>query len=429
MRKKKLFLILITCILILFSYLPSSVATIQDEMSLYAPVALLMEKNTGKIIYEKNMNERVYPASTTKIMTAILTLEHCNLNDIAKVSYNAVFSVPSGYTNAALQVDEELTIENLLYVLLLPSANDAANVLAEHIAGSVESFATMMNTKALELGCTGTNFTNPSGIHDENHYSTAYDLALIGKYAMQFDTFNKIVKTTSYTLPTTNKYTKTDRIFALTNSLLKPSFKNYYYEYATGLKTGYTNPAKDCIVASAKKNNLEFIAVILNCPISGTGLHQKYLDCKTLFNYGFDNYTLKQIAFQDSAIDNITIPKATSETKNLSLIVKNDIHAFVSNENLEISPEITIQYNKELTAPIAKDEEIGTVTYKIDGIEYTSPILAGSDVNRSSTIKTIFRILLIIFILLLFYTIFGNRKKRKGNYRKSKKSKKIHRLF
>ena len=423
MRNKKLFIMLLTCFFILFSYIPSTVATTAEEPSIVAPVALLMEKNTGKIIYEKNINERVYPASTTKIMTAILTLENCNLNDIAKVSYDAVFTVPSGYTNAALQVDEELTIENLLYVLLLPSANDAANVLAEHIAGSVESFATMMNTKALELGCTGTHFTNPSGIHDENHYSTAYDLALMGKYAMQFETFNKIVNTTSYTLPTTNKYTKTDRIFAITNSLLKPGFKNYYYEYATGLKTGYTVPAKDCIVASAKKDDLEFIAVILNCPISGTGLHQKYLDCKTLFNYGFDNYTLKQIAFQDSVVDNIKIPKATSDTKNLDLIVKNNVYAFVTNEDSNITPKFTIQYNKELVAPIAKNEEIGTITYTVDGIEYTSPILAGADVERSTIIKTIFRILLVIFFILLIYTIFGTKtkKKRKKNYKKSKK--------
>ena len=129
-------------------------------------------------------------------MTAILTLEHCKLTDTATVSHEAIFTVPIGYSHAYLQEGEELTIEQLLHVLLIPSANDAANVLAEHIAGSISSFTTMMNTKALELGCTGTNFVNANGIHNTNHYSTAYDLALMGRYAMQNETFIKIVSTT-----------------------------------------------------------------------------------------------------------------------------------------------------------------------------------------------------------------------------------------
>lgn len=161
---------------------------------------------TGKILYEKDAHKKMYPASTTKIMTAILALENRSLTDTANVSYNAIFTVPVGYSNANLQLDETLTYEQLLHVLLIPSANDAANVIAEDIAGSVESFSSMMNTKAREIGCENTNFVNANGVHNENHYSTAYDLALIGKYAMENETFRKIVSTVRYTLPVTNKW-------------------------------------------------------------------------------------------------------------------------------------------------------------------------------------------------------------------------------
>lgn len=414
MRMKKILFSILTVILIFMNFLPVTFATESDELLLYSPVAVLMEKNTGKIVYQKDMDKKMYPASTTKLMTAILTLEHCNLDDIATVSYNAVFDVPSGYSNAALQVDEKLTIENLLYVLLLPSANDAANVLAEHIAGSVESFATMMNTKARELGCTGTNFRNPSGIHDENHYSTAHDLALIGQYAMKFDKIMDIINTKNYTLPTTNKYDKTDRYFVTTNNLLKPGYKNYYYEYATGLKTGYTKPAEDCIVASAKKDNLEFIVVVLGCPISDNGLHQKYLDCKTLFNYGFEHYTTKTLITQGAVYDQVTIKKATSDTKTLDLIVGDNITAFVSN-NDNTDPQVEVNYLKELTAPIYKDEVLGTVTYTLDGIEYQTTLKAASTVERSTLIRTIFIVLCIFLILFFLSTLLGLRKKKKRN--------------
>ena len=162
-----------TLIIILISIIQLSVFNITSfasestELETYSPACILIESSTGKIIYEKNAYEKLYPASTTKIMTAILTLENCELTDVATASYNSVYSIPAGYTNANIQVGEELTIDQLLHVLLIPSANDAAVVLAEHIAGSVDNFANMMNEKAKELGCLNTHFVNPHGIHNE----------------------------------------------------------------------------------------------------------------------------------------------------------------------------------------------------------------------------------------------------------------------
>ena len=237
MKIKRVLICMLTFLLI-FSLIPicvsadsNSDAFIDDEINnldISSPVALLMESETGTVLYEKNAYEKNYPASTTKMLTAILTLENCDLDDTAIVSEKALMSVPYDYTNANLQVDEELTIRDLLYAFLIPSANDCGFVLAEHIAGSTEKFADMMNLKAAEIGCKNTHFTNPSGIQDENHYSTAYDLALIGRYAMKNDVFREIVSTSSYNLPITNKYDSTDRRFVNTNFLIRESQKNYY---------------------------------------------------------------------------------------------------------------------------------------------------------------------------------------------------------
>lgn len=186
---------------------------------------------------------------------------------------------------------EKLRVEDLLYAMLLPSANDAANVLAEHVAGSISEFAELMNSKAKEIGCMDSNFANPSGIHDENLYSTAHDLSLIARYAMNIKTFRKIVNTSSYTLPSTSVYPNDDRVLTLSNYLMNSNYKDYYYEYATGVKTGYTNAAKDCLIASAKKDDVEFIIVVLGAGNINGNRKTKYLDCKTLFNFAFDNYT------------------------------------------------------------------------------------------------------------------------------------------
>ena len=242
-------------------------------------------------------------------------------------------SVPSSYTRANLQVGEVLTIEDLLYATLIPSANDAANVLAEHIGGSIESFATMMNTKASEIGCKNTNFTNPSGVHNENHYTTAYDLALIARYAMGLEEFRKVVSTTSYVLPDTDWYNADLSIyngirkFNNSNALIKPEFKNDYYEFATGIKTGYTNASKDCVVASAKKDNVEFIIVVLGAGNLENGRRQKYVDCINLFNFAFDNYTSKYLALQEEkknskTFENVLENQKLSDNEKSNIISK-----------------------------------------------------------------------------------------------------------
>ncbi|MBO5479512.1 MAG: D-alanyl-D-alanine carboxypeptidase [Clostridia bacterium] len=377
---------------------------------------------TGKILYEKDADKKMYPASTTKIMTAILALENRLLTDTATVSYNAIFTVPVGYNNANLQLDETLTYEQLLHVLLIPSANDAANVIAEDIAGSVESFASMMNTKARELGCENTHFVNANGVHDENHYSTAYDLALIGKYAMNNETFRKLVSTVRYTLPVTNKYDKEDRVFLTTNRLVNPK-SGQYYEYATGIKTGYTDAAKNCIVASAKKDNMELICVIMGAGSDISTDTNKFDDCITLFDYGFENYKYDTLCKANDVFKVITPRNASSDTKNLNVLYENDINALVKMDNSlgNFSPEVEL--DEKLKAPIKKGSVIGKISYTIDGIKYTTNLIAGQDILASSIFSLVLKIALVIFALYILKCVLNFINKGKKKKKKSKKSK------
>jgi len=249
MKIRKILISLICSIFVLsiFSNMVFAVDTSRIEVS--SPSAILIEARTGRVLYEKEANKRMYPASTTKMMTAIIVLENVtDLKEMVTVKYDAIYSVPSGYSSDLLKVGEELSVEEMLYALLVKSSNEAGNVLAEHVAGGVDSFASMMNTKASEIGCKDTHFVNTNGVHEDDHYTTAYDLSLIAKYAMKNDVFRKIVSTASHTLPSTNKYSRTDRNLITTNDFIKKSSKNYY-ENSVGIKTGFTSKSKYCLVA------------------------------------------------------------------------------------------------------------------------------------------------------------------------------------
>lgn len=246
-------------ILIFIFFTKYSLAT--EKPTIYSEAAVLIEKNSGTILYEKNANQKLYPASTTKILTAIIGLEKCNLNETAVASKEAVYTVPSGYAIANIQIGESFTIEELLNVMLVHSANEAANVIAEHISGSMEEFANLMNEKARQIGCKNSNFVNSNGIQNENHYSTAYDMALIAKYCMKNDKFREMIALERCELPATEIYSE-KRTFKNNNSLIDKNDK-YYYKYCIGGKTGYTKEAKNCLVAMSKKDNMELISVVL----------------------------------------------------------------------------------------------------------------------------------------------------------------------
>ena len=337
--------------------------------------AIVVEASTKRIIYEKASTKRMYPASTTKILTAIIVIENCDLSDMVTVSETALSNIPQGYVTCNLVAGEELTVKDLLYALMLPSANDAAYVLAEHVGGSVEGFADIMKAKLTEIGCTSTHFVNPNGIHADDHYTNAYDLYLIADYAMKNSIFREIVATKEYTLPATEKYQSNDRVLKTTNNLLDES-SNSYYKYAVGIKTGHTSMAGDCLVSEASRDGLEFIVVTLN--------GDRFSDTKKLFNYAFDNYTLTKIIEANSIVETIEIEKATTETKSLDVVIDRSI-TVINNKSLDMNSVIPeIKYNEELVAPIKEGDIVGTIKYKVEDIEYSANLLAKNDVEKQT---------------------------------------------
>ena len=313
---------------------------------------------------------------------------------------------------------EELTIEQLLYVLMVGSSNDAAIVLAEHVSGSQEDFSVLMNKKAQEIGCTDSNFVNPNGVHDENHYSTAHDLALIAKYAMQNDEFRKLVSTTSYKLPATAKYEREDRLFTTTNSLLivnnNDRADNYYYKYATGIKTGFTTPAGNCLIASSNKDGFELLTVVLGGTQTSQGLSQRYLDTISMFDYGYSNYFMRDVAKEGSVVQTTVINNATRDTKKLDLALSKDVKVLIKKEekNTPLLPEVTLKEN--LKAPIKKGEIVGKVKYDVEGISYEADLIANSDVKPS---RIFIKVLLFLVLVLLTFLYLKSRKKEKKNKR------------
>lgn len=408
MKLTKKFLLFLVAFLFLLNI---PIFTFADEISINSKAAVLVEYRTGKILYEKNSTQKMFPASTTKIMTAILVLENCDLTETVTVSATALENIGPGYVTCNLQIGEELSVKDLLYALMLPSANDAACVLAEHVGGSVQGFSNMMNAKALEIGCTNTHFVNPNGIHDETHYSTAYDLYLIADYAMKNETFRKIVATTAYTLPKTNKYPNSDRVLKTTNALLDPSSKNYYYEYAIGIKTGYTSAAGNCLVSMSSRDGLEFIVVTLGGSATSSGLNARFADTQKIFDYAYEHFTLTKLKEQNSIIETIEIENASKETKNLDLLIQDTITVFnnVETNTDNILPEIKL--NENLMAPIYSGDVVGTIKYTVDNVEYTSKLLASTDVIPKPDL-TIY--IFIAGIVLLFIAIgIMPKKKRK----------------
>jgi len=417
MKLRNFFVIIF--ILSLFFNISASYAD-SNDVNISAESAVLIDSSSEKVLFSKDAERKMYPASTTKILTAILAIENCNLDDVVTVPYEAISQIPSGYSVAALQAGEQITVEQLLKVMMVHSANDAANVLAYHVSGSLEGFAGLMNQKVADLGLEHTHFTNPSGMQNENHYTTAHDLSLIMKYCMKNSTFRTLAGLKSCIIPATNKYE--ERIFKTTNDLLisdnRDVQSNYYYRYAIAGKTGYTTEAKNCLVSVANKDNFELISVVLGAGIYPNNLSAKFIDTKAIFDYGYDNYAIRKIRDKNAIATQITVDTASKDTRNLDLLITDDITAIVSQKDFktEFTPEIKIQEN--LSAPIAQGQILGKIIYNIDGIEYSSNLIASHSVEKSTFGIFIFQVILIVLILFLLYKLLFNKNNRNKFFRK-----------
>ncbi len=242
---------------------------------------VLMDGATGKVLYGKNQDTRFYPASITKVMTALIVLERCNLNDVVTFSASATTNLESGAVSLKIAEGDQLTVEQALYGLLLKSANEIGNGLAEHVGGSVSGFAELMNAKAADLGCKNTHFTNPHGLNDSEHKTTPYDMALIMRAALQNDTFRRIDTSLTYEFPATKN--SGARTITMGHKMMYPS-DSRYYQGIIGGKTGYTSLAGNTLVTGAERDGVRLIAVVMKS--KGT----QYADTKALLDYGFANY-------------------------------------------------------------------------------------------------------------------------------------------
>ncbi len=263
----------------------SNELTAWPQMSaIEARSAIVMDADTGGIVYAKLIDDKRYPASITKIMTCLLALENSSMSDIVTFTEEGVKEAYAGSSNCVPVLGEEFTMEQALNIMMLKSANDMATQIAVSIGGSVEGFTTMMNDRAVQLGCTGTHFNNANGMPDDNHYSTAHDFALIMQECIKNETFRKITSTAVVTIPPTNK-TSTERIYQNHCALVVPS-DSRYYEYCIGGKTGYTDSAWRTLVTAAQKDGRTLVCVTMKCATK-----QDFPDTAALFEYGFNNFT------------------------------------------------------------------------------------------------------------------------------------------
>lgn len=342
---------------------------------------MLVERKSNTILLQKNADRAIAPASTTKMVTVILALEHGNLTDSVYVSANAL-NIPEDAANIKLLEGEELPLEDLLYSLMLRSANDAAIAVAEYVSGSVSGFVELMNSFVYRVGCTGTHFTNPSGLDEDGHYSTAADLAIIASYCMQNESFARMARTTSYTIPKTNL--SRARSLSSSNELLLDGAEgetSRFYPYANGIKTGTTDSAGYCLVSSATKDGVDLIAVVMNTSANG-----RWTDSRRLFEYGFTQYvsaTPKELFEQNPFTVDIS---GFSETDTqlgklpLSLKLLSNKECYITGTQDELDAlaynfksEVVIQYQRDFAAPVNAGEQMGTLTYYpagADAVEY-----------------------------------------------------------
>lgn len=410
------------------------------KSSLAAESAILMEASTGLVLYGKNVDKRQFPASITKIMTALVAIENSSLDEIVTFSKNAVFGIEPGSSHIAVEVGEKLTMEHCLYAMLLESANEVCLGVAEHVAGSVEAFVDMMNARAKELGCTNTHFVNPNGLHNDKHYTTANDMALIAQAAIANTTFAKITGTKQYTIPKTNK--KEPRTWIKNHHQMLYGYKHPKYEYKNciGGKTGYTTKAQSTLVTYAKKKGLTLIAVVLK-DYGPAYSENEYTDTRSLFRYGFTNFSLYNVTKNiDAAISSslftkyselsnaektsiyilpgtqIILPKGTSIDDINKNITFHDINEFKQGEN--VIGTINYSYAKHKLGT-------GTVIYNVTDIpkpttksEVTKSDQVPTKQSKSKTNIIIFTVSVSIIGMGFIYYVFivNKQKKRCSNY-------------
>jgi len=382
---KKSILIIIILVFV-FSGLSQNVAfAASNAPEIIGESAILIDAKNGTVLYAKDEDALKEPASTTKMMTCLLALENLRLDQIVTIDAETPFTEGS---RVYLIEGEQITVEHLIYALMLESANDAAVALAKEISGSVEEFAVLMNKRAKEMGAKNTTFINPNGLHLEGHNTTAYDLAMIAKTAMQNPEFRKFVSTYAYTIPATNKQPErfpynTNRLLydELTKVPVRGIMTPAKYEGVTGIKTGYTSHAGGCLVAGAERNGMELIAVTLKSTDPG-----RFGDCIAMLDYGFENYYSHKAVDASTAIEDVKVRRG--KFNHVAAMIKEDRYLTLPKEASTSLITTKIVMDPSVTAPVKKGQQIGKIEiYEGSNVVGEVPVMAANAIKKGGLLS------------------------------------------
>lgn len=451
MQQMKRLLLLLLSIIVLCNHFPQSnmyasasekkATTWPKGPSVDAESAILMDLSSGAILYEKKAHKKQYPASITKIMTTLLAIENCSMGEIVTFSHDAIFGIERGSSHIGMQEGEKLTIEQALYGIMLASANEVSWGVGEHISGTIFDFATLMNKRAKELGCLNTNFVNANGLHDDNHYTSAYDMALISKEAMKYSTFRKITASRTYTIPPTNKHDINNAFANHHQMVIGNNYPKYKYEYCIGGKTGYTSNAGSTLVTFAKKNDMELVCVVMKAH-GATAEKNQYTDTINLFNWAFENFTQHNMNTQTKELENSGVslftrynPIFNSEQTPLflnstSILLPNGVEPEEVQQTVTIYSDVKLKKKENIIGQVAytyNDRAIGTTNIifsppNIEELKTTDPIQE-IDTNSIRAIERydlkpyiIASIFGILTIFILIYVYISKRSRRNRDY-------------
>lgn len=395
---KKIFCIVLCIIVVIFSSFAAYGFT-PTNFEVDAEAVVLLNLDTGDVLYEKNKSSKMYPASLTKLMTALLLYENSTDLDADQitVSKNALKLLEgTDSSTGGLKAGEILTARQMLYVLLLSSANDGANAIAEHVSGDIDTFVSLMNNRAAELGMTGTHFANAHGLNDPAHYTTAEDMAILTQKFLSVDVLKEVCYTTKYKLPATNL--SKERSYTTTNLLMlnngqkcsAEKYKNqpYYYKYAHGVKTGYTDPAGRCLISTATKDGYTYLCVLMNSPVydgAGNKIRIEFGDTKALYEWAFNDFEYKTVLNGGDIIGEAPVELSwdtdfvsASPSESLSAIVPKVADTSTVSTNVH-------WYKESFDAPIKKGDILGEcdVSYAGESLG-TVTLVAMQDVERST---------------------------------------------
>ncbi len=438
MVKRRLNSIISMLLVVLLLFSGRIYASESIPLKLYSEAALVMDMNDGTVLYSMNATEQRYPASTTKMLTCIIALENLDLGITVTVDAD---SAALGGNSLKLREGEKLNAKDLLYSTMVISANDGASAIAKAVSGNIEEFVKLMNKKADEIGCTGSNFVNPHGLHDDNHYTTAYDLAKIAMYCMQNPLFREIVNLNSYTVPATNL--SEQRILDSTNWLLYDTVDSHRvyvgndyryckYDGCIGIKTGQTAKAGACMVAAATRGETSILVVNLKAG----NVYERFSDSIALLDLGFANYETSKIMTMDSDMGDIRVKRGA--VKSVALTLEKDIKVTLkSGEKISsVTTESAISQSA-LTAPVEAGTVVGTLNvYKSGSLIGSVNIVTTESVSKGGILsvfgitdataskiwkvfKTIFIILLVLAAAFVVWVIYEKEKVKKKKARRA----------